>query len=124
LTAERLRPRVLVVDDEPAIRLLCRVNLELDGYVVLEAASLAEARAVLRDDVVDVVLLDLHLGRERSDELIEELHRRTPPVPVAFVTGSTDEASAQQAGADGVLSKPFAIDDLAATVRRLVGAAE
>ena len=112
---------MLVVDDEPAIRLLCRVNLELDGYAVLEAASVGEARSVLAGVIVDVVLLDLHLGSDRSGALIAELRSRTPPVPVALVTGSTDTASAARAGADAVLSKPFAIEDLAATVRRLVG---
>ncbi len=116
-----LEPTVLVVDDEPAIRLLCRVNLELDGYAVVEAASVAEARAALAAGAVDVVLLDLHLGSEQSGALIAELHARTPPVPVALVTGSTDAASAARSGADAVLSKPFAIEDLAATVRRLVG---
>lgn len=117
------RGRVLVVDDEPAIRLLCRVNLELDGYTVREAASLAEARAVLREGPVDVVLLDLHLGRERSHPLIDELGGCTPPVPVLLVTGSTDAGLAQRVGADAVLAKPFTIEDLTATVRRLVGGA-
>lgn len=111
---------MLVVDDEPAIRLLCRVNLELDGYAVVEAASVAEARAALAGGPVDVVLLDLHLGSQHSGVLIAELHGRTPRVPVALVTGSTDGASAARSGADAVLSKPFAIEDLAATVRRLV----
>ena len=59
--------RILVVDDEPSIRLLCRVNLELEGYEVLEASSLATARATLEGDAVDVVILDVHLRSERSD---------------------------------------------------------
>ena len=42
------RPAVLVVDDEPSIRLLCRINLELEGFDVLEAGTLAEARAARR----------------------------------------------------------------------------
>jgi DNA-binding response OmpR family regulator len=111
---------VLVVDDEPSIRLLCRVNLELDGYTVLEAASLAEARDQLDAAAVDAVLLDLHLGRDRSHDLIAELADRR--IPVALVTGSTDLGAARAAGADAVLPKPFAIEQLAQTVRSLVAA--
>ncbi len=109
---------VLVVDDEPSIRLLCRVNLELDGYAVVEAGSLEEARDRLADCSVDAVLLDLHLGRERSHDLIAELADRG--IPVALVTGSTDAATAGAAGADAVLPKPFPIDRLSQTVRKLL----
>jgi DNA-binding response OmpR family regulator len=112
---------VLVVDDEPAIRLLCRVNLELDGYAVLEASTLSEAREHLAGAAVDAVLLDLHLGNHVSNELIAECAACRPPVPVALVTGSTDLRSAERAGADAVLTKPFAIDELSAVVGRLVG---
>jgi DNA-binding NtrC family response regulator len=109
---------VLVVDDEPSIRLLCRVNLELGGYEVREAATLDEARQALLDPV-DVVLLDMHVGRERGDDLLEELLRRG--IPVALVTGSTDIDALAGRGADAVLAKPFTIDDLEATVGRLAG---
>jgi DNA-binding response OmpR family regulator len=56
------RATVLVVDDDPSLRLLCRVNLELEGYRVLEAGDLAAARSALSGDDVDVILLDVHLG--------------------------------------------------------------
>jgi DNA-binding NtrC family response regulator len=118
-TEQVLPARVLVVDDEPSIRLLCRVNLELDGYVVLEAGSLAEARARLDEESPDVVLLDLHLGNERSGPLVLECHSRRPPVPVVLVTGSADATERGQTDADAVLPKPFELDDLLATVRRL-----
>jgi DNA-binding response OmpR family regulator len=115
-------PTVLVVDDEPSIRLLCRVNLELDGFSVLEAGSLGEARGHLEASPVDVVLLDLHLGPERSYELIEELTQATPRIPVALVTGSADVMTASRAGADAVLPKPFGIEQLTSTVRSLLAA--
>src|SRR5215475_10030170 len=83
-------PRILVVDDEPSIRLLCRVNLELDGHEVLEAETLAIARQTLAEEDVDVVILDVHLRGERSDQLIPECHAMRPPVPVVLVTGSAD----------------------------------
>jgi DNA-binding response OmpR family regulator len=113
---------VLVVEDEAALRLLCRVNLELDGFAVLEAATLDEARSRLDSSPVDVVLLDLHLGRELGDTLLGELRGRTPRVPVALVSGTAELPSAESAGADAVLPKPFRIDELLATVRALAAA--
>jgi DNA-binding response OmpR family regulator len=110
-------PTVLVVDDDAAIRLLCRVNLELDGYVVLEAATLAEARAQLRDVDVDAVLLDVHVGTESGYDLLTELYGRTP---VALLTGSADAADVAGRAADARIPKPFTLDELAGTVRGLV----
>ena len=107
---------VLVIDDEPAIRLLCRVNLELGGYHVLEAASIEQARGQL-DAGVDAVLLDLHLGRDHGYELLDELRERG--IPVAIVTGSTDLEIAAGHRADAVLGKPFTIVDLESTVATL-----
>ena len=111
--------RVLVVDDEASIRLLCRINLELEGHEVLEAESLDTARAELETGEVDVVLLDVHLHHERSDVLIEECHARRPPIPVVLVTGSADVTQDRLTDADAILPKPFELDDLLAAVRDL-----
>jgi DNA-binding response OmpR family regulator len=114
-------PRILVVDDEPSIRLLCRVNLELDGHEVLEADTLAIARETLAEGGVDVVILDIHLRGERSDRLIPECHARRPPVPVILVTGSADISMGGLSDADAILPKPFELDELLSTVRALAG---
>jgi len=113
--------RVLVVDDEPSIRLLCRVNLELDGHEVLEAESFATVRATLAEEHVDIVVLDVHLRGERSDALVAECHARRPPIPVVLVTGSVEITHPALAGAEAVLPKPFEIDALLSTVRDLAG---
>lgn len=107
---------VLVIDDEPAIRLLCRVNLELGGYEVWEAGSIDEARVKLAGGV-DVVLLDMHIGNERGDVLLDELVERE--IPVAIVTGSTDLDAIAGTSANAVLGKPFTIEELESTVARL-----
>jgi DNA-binding NtrC family response regulator len=110
-------PRILVVDDEPSIRLLCRVNLELEGHEVFEADSLASARETVEAEDIDVVLLDVHLHGERSDPLISECHSRQPPIPVVIVSGSADvKQLALLAHADAILPKPFELDELLATV--------
>ena len=117
VTTEDERPVVLVVDDEPAIRLLCRVNLEIGGYIVREAGTLAEAREQLAAGGVDVALLDVHIGTERSESLLRELNERK--IPVAIVSGSADLSQLENAGADAVLGKPFTLDDLESTVAKL-----
>jgi DNA-binding response OmpR family regulator len=106
---------VLVVDDEPAIRLLCRVNLELEGYRVVEAQTLDEARQTLAAERVAAVLLDMRIGNERGESLLGEL--RESKVPVIVVTGSAELDAAWSRDADAVLGKPFAIDDLLHAVR-------
>jgi DNA-binding response OmpR family regulator len=111
------RPTVLVVEDEPSIRLLCRINLELEGFDVVEAASLSDARAVIADHEVSVVLLDLRIGSERGTDLLGELRARS--MPVALVTGSAEHESEAAGLADAYLRKPFAIADLVRTVREL-----
>jgi DNA-binding NtrC family response regulator len=110
---------VLVVDDEPAIRLLCRINLELEGYEVVEAGTLAEARAAIEAGDVSVVLLDLRVGHESGRTLLEELRSRVPPMPVALVTGSAELHPSGDGTADATLVKPFTIDQLVRTVRTL-----
>jgi len=111
--------RILVVDDDASIRLLCRVNLELDGHEVLEAHSLDTARAALEEADVDLLVLDVHLHRERSDVLVSECHARRPPIPVVLVTGSVDVTDSGLSDADAVLPKPFELDQLLSAVRDL-----
>ena len=111
------RATVLVVDDDPSLRLLCRVNLELEGYRVVEAGGVDEAQAALDLESVDAILLDVHLGSQDGLALLPAIAERGHPV--ALLTGSPvahlpDDAT--------VIGKPFSIDDLSDTVRRLVGA--
>ena len=110
------RPTALVVDDDPALRMLIRVNLELEGFEVAEAATVEAAEAAARDLRPDVVLLDVHLGGEHTLGLLGRL--RGDGIPVALVTGSVDVEEYRES-ADAVLSKPFAPDDLVALARRL-----
>src|SRR5689334_5331410 len=100
---EAHRSTALVVDDDAALRMLCRVNLELDGFSVREAGTLAEAEAAVAAERPDVVLLDVHLGGEESTSLLEQL--RATGIPVALVTGSSDMRDLS--AADAVLPKPF-----------------
>ena len=111
---------VLVVDDDAAIRFLCRVNLELDGWAVLEAASVTQARDTLAADPVDIVVLDVHVGVDSGVDFMAEIRQRHPGLPVVLLTGSVGSPGLEGADADAVISKPFTLDQLTGTVGRLV----
>ena len=114
---------VLVVDDDSSIRLLCRVNLEFDGWRVREAATLAQARAELEEGGVDVVLLDVHVGTGSGVDLLGEIRRDHPGVPVAMLTGSVDAATLDGVATDAFIPKPFTLQQLTGTVRELASRA-
>jgi DNA-binding response OmpR family regulator len=116
-------PTVLVVDDEPSLRLLCRVNLELDGFRVLEAGTLTAARSLLLAESIDVVLLDVHIGSEDGRDLLDELREEGSSVRVVMLTGSADIRSPRFDAADVVLPKPFEPLELIASVRELTDVA-
>jgi DNA-binding response OmpR family regulator len=111
---------VLVVDDDAAIRFLCRVNLELDGWAVQEAAAIGQARETLAAAPVDLVLLDVHVGAESGLDFIAEIREGHPGLPVVLLTGSVGSPSLEGVDADAVISKPFTLDQLTGTLGRLV----
>ena len=81
-----------------------------------EAASLAQARDALVDERPDVVFLDVHLGPDSSDELLDEL--RADGIPVVLVTGTAD-AGDYRGRANEVLAKPYEPEALIAAAKRL-----
>jgi DNA-binding NtrC family response regulator len=107
---------VLVVDDESSLRLLCRVNLELEGHAVREASTLAEARAELDRAVPDVVLLDLHIGIDDGLELLDHIEALELPTRVVLLSGSAEIKQELRNRVDSVLGKPFSLGRLSAAV--------
>lgn len=113
-------PRLVVVaDDDDAIRLLCRVNLELEGYRVAEAANSRELALVAEEQDVALVLLDVHLGSEDGIEVARGLRERHPEIAIAFLSGSVDFGERSAAVSDGAIRKPFTLEEFTATVHRL-----
>jgi DNA-binding response OmpR family regulator len=110
------QPYALVVDDDSGLRTLSRIVLELEGFDVREAATLAEAETALAERRPDVVLLDVHLGNEQTDELFTRL--RNEQVPVAAVTGTAELGDVRGWG-DATLAKPYNPVDLVAIAKRL-----
>ncbi len=112
---------ILVADDDASIRFLCRVNLELDGWTVRDAGTLDVARGELAAGGVNLVLLDVHVGSDSGAEFLHEIRRDHPGTPVAMLTGSVGSATLEGITPDGVVSKPFTIDELVGTVTELAG---
>jgi DNA-binding response OmpR family regulator len=119
------RTRVLVVDDEAPIRLLCRVNLEAEGMDVLEAADGPSGLDKARAEAPDVVLLDVMMpgldGWRVAEELLDD--PRTESIPIVFLTARAelrDRARGIDLGGIDYVTKPFNPVELAPLVRDLL----
>ena len=117
--------RVLVIDDEAPIRLLCRVNLEAEGIEVLEAADGTSGLNLAREEHPDVVLLDVMMpgldGWRVAEELLE--HEGTRGIPIIFLTARAefrDRARGLDIGGIDYVTKPFNPLELATLVRNLL----
>ncbi len=99
------------------MRLMCRVNLELEGYRVLEADHLDLARALIAQEKIDAMLLDVHVRTGNGYDLVGLA--REKDIQIALMTGSARVDEADRALVDAVLPKPFRIDELHSTVDRL-----
>lgn len=111
--------RVLVVDDESAIRRFLRVTLSSQGYEVFEAANGQEALSGVTGHKPDIVILDLGLPDMDGVEIVRVLREWTrTPIIILSVRGSeTDKIAALDAGADDYLTKPFSAGELTARLR-------
>ena len=117
--------RVLVIDDEPPIRLLCRVNLEAEGMQVSEAADGPSGLEKARSDRPDVILLDVMMpaldGWRVAEKLVDD--DSTRDIPVIFLTARAefrDRARGLDIGGVDYVTKPFNPLELAPLVRELL----
>jgi putative two-component system response regulator len=116
---------VLVVDDDAALRMLCRVHLEEAGFRVVEASDGDEALKEIRADRPDVVLLDIMMPRVSGWQVAADLlnDRSTDEIPIIFISALThnrERLRAFKVGAVGYLAKPFDPTMLAPTISELL----
>jgi DNA-binding response OmpR family regulator len=117
--------RVLVIDDEAPIRLLCRVNLEAEKMEVLEAGDGPTGLEKARNEEPDVILLDVMMPGLDGWQVAEELlgDERTRSVPIVFLTARAevrDRARGLDLGGIDYVTKPFNPTELAPLIRELV----
>ncbi|SDS28349.1 two-component system, OmpR family, response regulator MprA [Actinopolymorpha singaporensis] len=115
--------RVLVVDDDDAVRLALSRALTRDGHEVAEAADGTEALEALGGGQPDVVILDVLMPEPNGLEVCRRVRARGDRVPILMLTARDlveDRVAGLDAGADDYLVKPFALDELRARVRALL----
>jgi two-component system, OmpR family, phosphate regulon response regulator PhoB len=117
--------RVLVVDDEPDVLLLCRLNLQQRGHELLEAADGSTALEIARELHPDVIVLDLMLPGISGYDVLEALQRdaETTDIPVLVLTAKSLRADRERShglGASAFLTKPFLPNELCEMVDSLV----
>ena len=121
-------PRVLVVDDEPDVLLLCRLNLEQQGFEVLAASDGRTALELLGEERPDVVVLDLMMPGLSGYDVLEAIRgeEELGETPILVLTARSlqaDRDRSAELGASAFLTKPFLPSELCDLVRSLAGTA-
>ena len=117
------KPRVLVVDDDKAVRESLRRSLEFNGYAVSLATDGADALATITGAAPDVVVMDVMMPRLDGLEATRALRTAGNDVPILVLTARDavgDRVEGLDAGADDYLTKPFALQELLARLRALL----
>ncbi len=118
--AER-RERILITDDEGSVRRLLHQRLASEGYRCEEAASGSEALEKIRDNPVELVIMDIKMPGKSGFEVLPEMRAICPDTAVIMATGVTDTITAIQCmkqGAYDYITKPFNVDEVALSVAR------
>jgi DNA-binding NtrC family response regulator len=113
--------RLLLVDDDEAVRITLAANLELEGFEIVEADSAEAALACVATAKADVVLSDVRMGGMNGVELLLAMRRSHPDLPVVLTTAFSSEDLLKRAylgGAFTVLPKPFALHRAISTLQR------
>lgn len=113
---------ILIVDDEPRMRRFVRMNLELEGFRVSEASDGLEAVRKTRDDMPNLVVLDVEMPHLDGFETLAEI-RRTSPVPVIMLTVRSEEEERIKGldlGADDYVTKPFSARELVSRINAVL----
>ena len=118
--------RILVIDDDPGVRVLCKIAFRADGDDIVEAASGREGLEVLATQTIDAVVLDVMLPSVNGFEILRRIREgaRTSALPVVLLSvrvGIQDQIDGWRAGADDYLTKPFSPSALAAKVYEICG---
>ena len=118
-------PLVLLVDDDPQVREVVRINLEMEGYAVREAGNAEDGLAALEEEAPDVILLDVMMPKIDGWEMLQRVQERhgMGTIPVIMFSGKVDEEGAAQArarGAKGFIGKPFDPQQLIESAKQLL----
>ena len=117
-----MKSKILLVDDDPAVRDAVANVLTMEGYEVACASNGMEAIEMAQEGSMDLVLLDLNMPKKNGWDTFEILSRRKPWVPFIIITARPNQLfSALAAGAGALMEKPLEFDRLLQTIRDLLG---
>lgn len=118
--------RILVVDDEDALRTVLSSELEGEGYIVQMAGDGDEAIKILEKNSFDLILLDIKMPTVDGFEVLKFVKQHSPTTKVIMLTGFADLKNAiesKKLGAEDFVSKPYDLVDLLTTVERVLTSA-
>jgi excisionase family DNA binding protein len=115
-------PVVLIVDDDTRLREFVRVNLEMEGYSVIEAGNADEGLHAIEEQAPDLILLDVMMPGIDGWEMLRRVQERhgVGAIPVIMFSGKVDEAEAASRGAQGFIGKPFDPQQLIESTKQLL----
>lgn len=118
--------RILIVDDDRDVRRVLRRVMEADGHTVVECPDGRDALRAMTEEQPDLVITDVYMPEMDGIEFLTRLREEDPDLPVLAVSGGSLATAdfvledASKLGADAVLSKPFDIDEVRHTVRKML----
>lgn len=115
--------RILLVEDEDQIRKLVRMNLQMEGYEVIEAVDGPQALQIIQNQHFDLILLDIMLPEINGFQICEQVRLRNKKVGIIFLSArdsTEDRIMGLKLGADDYITKPFNLEELLLRVQNLV----
>lgn len=116
-------PKILIVEDDPQITKILKLNLKLSGYETDNAMTFQEAWQKIMTDHFDLLLLDIGLPDGNGLDLCQRVRESGNDVPIVFLSALTDEATVVRGiknGADDYLRKPFGLEELKVRVNKFI----
>ncbi|MDZ7880657.1 MAG: response regulator transcription factor [Saprospiraceae bacterium] len=114
--------RILLAEDEDNIRDVVKLNLEMEGYEVLEAMNGKEAVYIFQEQHFDMLILDVMMPEMSGFEVCEQIRLSNTDIPVIFLTAkdtAADRVAGLKKGADDYLTKPFTFEELLLRIQNL-----
>ena len=121
--SKNTKGRILVVDDDEALRTILSTELSTAGYDVISASDGDEAISFLRKNNFDVALLDIKMPGVDGIEVLKFLHKNFPRMKVIMLTGFADLKHAMEAkefGARDFITKPYRLEDVLSTIENVL----
>jgi DNA-binding response OmpR family regulator len=116
-------PKILIIEDDPQITKILKLNLKLSGFDTDNASTVKDAWSKITDDHFDLLLMDIGLPDGSGLDLCQKVRESGNDVPIVFLSALTDEATVVKGiknGADDYLRKPFGLEELKVRVNKFV----